>query len=49
MYTVPHQAVGGRATHVAADVTDRTASARIVDTAACTYGGIDILVNNAGT
>ncbi len=39
---------GGRAESVATDVGDGAAAARMVATAAETFGGLDILVNNAG-
>jgi NAD(P)-dependent dehydrogenase (short-subunit alcohol dehydrogenase family) len=42
------RAAGGQATFVASDVTDEDAVARLMETAAATYGGIDVLVNNAG-
>lgn len=39
---------GGAATYVHADVSDDADAARLVATAADTYGGLDIAVNNAG-
>jgi 3-oxoacyl-[acyl-carrier protein] reductase len=41
-------ALGGRASDVAADVTERGAAARLFDAAAEIFGHSDILVNNAG-
>jgi 3-oxoacyl-[acyl-carrier protein] reductase len=40
--------IGGRATAIAADVSQAAAVARMVDQAAAALGPIDILVNNAG-
>mmetsp|Transcript_32618 Transcript_32618/g.97346 ORF Transcript_32618/g.97346 Transcript_32618/m.97346 type:complete len:317 (-) Transcript_32618:117-1067(-) len=42
------QGAGGRATHVAADVTAADAAQRIVDEAIRAFGRIDIIINNAG-
>lgn len=39
---------GGSAHIVPADLTDPTAGASVVDSAASRLGGVDILVNNAG-
>ncbi|MCA1595382.1 MAG: glucose 1-dehydrogenase [Chloroflexi bacterium] len=39
---------GGRASAIAADVSDAAAAARLVDDAAARFGRLDILVNNAG-
>lgn len=41
------EANGGRAIPVIADITDRDAVGRMVETAVQTFGGVDILVNNA--
>ena len=41
-------AVGGEAIGMAADVTDRSAAAAVVDAAVERFGGVDILFNNAG-
>jgi NAD(P)-dependent dehydrogenase (short-subunit alcohol dehydrogenase family) len=41
-------AAGGEAIAVAADVSDPTSVARLVDEAVATYGSLDVLVNNAG-
>ena len=40
--------IGGRATGIAADVSQATAVAKMVDLAGLALGAIDILVNNAG-
>lgn len=42
------RAQGGRSLAVAADVSQAAAVARMVETAATTFGKVDILVNNAG-
>ena len=42
------RAAGGMATHVVADVADRTALAAAAETAEQTFGGLDTWVNNAG-
>jgi 3-oxoacyl-[acyl-carrier protein] reductase len=42
------EAVGGRATTIAADVLDRAAMQRAFDAAEAAFGTVDILVNNAG-
>jgi NAD(P)-dependent dehydrogenase (short-subunit alcohol dehydrogenase family) len=40
--------VGGRATFVAADITDPDQLGDVIDTAVERYGGIDVMYNNAG-
>jgi 3-oxoacyl-[acyl-carrier protein] reductase len=42
------RALGADAIGLSADLTDPASSARLVELAVSTYGGIDILVNNAG-
>jgi len=42
------RAAGGKASALAADVTDRSACERVLELAQSTFGGVDVLVNNAG-
>lgn len=46
--TTDIRAHGGRATYVAADVTDPEAMERVAEVAASEYGGFDTWINNAG-